>query len=243
MGLNMPIDTLNINDLGSTIVPEWFTPLIIGICGSLIASLIIILFAKWRWKSVFFMFSGSSIFGHKIDYCFPNQKTAEPYIIESLKRSKKIKIYSMRAFSITEVGRPFNFVLDQRSQDVQILIADPGDNKNDNESIEERVRHFPKKIDDMTYRRNIYTSVEYVRNSMLGNNNIKCKLHCQPAFSRFIICDDIAYVSFFQDNLSGSEFPVLRVRHSSPLFSNINRIFSVIWKFYSRDISELNYIS
>lgn len=217
------------------------TSFLLGVASSLVASGCIILFARWRWPWLFGKVSGSFLFGHGVDYCYVNQAAAEPAMTASFLSAKAVSVLSMRAFSITEAGRPFRFLLDDRSRDVRLLLADPGDHPGDNASIEPRTSEFPGNPSAQSYRRGLYTSIEHVVDAMRTNHNVRCRLHSNRAIFRLFICDDYLYASSFQPDKSGAQLPVLRIRRASPLYIGFQRLFEHVWLHGSRDVADLKY--
>jgi hypothetical protein len=228
--------------LGLTIQMQDVYSLFGGVTSSLIATVIVVLFAKWRWPTLFFKISGSFFFGHGVDYCFSNQNEAKPYILSSFQDSRKVMIYTMRGFSVTETGRPFRAMIDRNDRDVKILVSDPGDTPKDNPYLLDRVKEYPSAPPLGAYRSKINSSIDNIKLAIMNNDHLECKLHSEPAYYRFFIFDDVAYLSFFEIDKSGTDLPVFRVRRSSPLYKNLEKIFNTTWNHKSRFISELNYV-
>jgi len=213
---------------------------LIGTASSLAAMAIVFFIARWRWPRVLAKLSGSAIFGHGVDYCYPSQEAAQSHMASQLRVSGTIRVMCVRAFSVTQPERPFSFLLEDRSKRIKFLLADPGDSLADNPEIERASREYATGTSPESYRSSVQISLRAVKQAQQRHNNIECRVHRLPRFIRMFLCDDCAFLSFFKAGEVGTGAPVLVVRHSSVLYEALTRLFELVWEEHSRDISQLN---
>lgn len=201
------------------------SPFIVGTVASLAAMAL----AGWRWPSLLKSLSGSSMFGHGVEYCYSNQLHAERDIVEDLRRSNCVRILCMRGFSFVLPEGPFFFILSDPQKEVRLLLANPGRKLSDNEEMRARSRENPG-LTSRIYRNQIRATQDAILAAKRSNPGIKCRLHTLPACHRLYICADYMYISFFRQGLMGSQLPIMRVRRSSPLYEGMLRHFDQTWQ-------------
>ncbi len=212
---------------------------LIGVASSLAAMAIVFLIVRWRWPRVLATFSGSALFGHGVDYCYPSQKAAQQHMADQFRLSATVRVMCIRAFSMTQPERPFSFILEDRSKNIHLLLADPGDSLTDNPEIERAAKEYAKGTSPKSYRSSVQISLRAVKQAMQSNNNIKCRVHRLPRFIRMFLCEEFVFLSFFKPGEVGTAAPVLVIRHSSILYDALSRLFDFVWKEHSQDITQI----
>jgi len=172
----------------------------------------------------------SRLSGSGVEFVYSNDSEASEDMLKYVRRSKTIKMFSMRAHRLLIKERPLHFLIapDCPVRDIKILLADP-----DSESMAARAQEYVCSQPNYTvdgYKRDIRWSVESVAGHATTKPWIKLRLHQEPACFRILIVDDFLFLSFFLEDTSGEESEVFRVSRLSSLYRAVNRYFDWIWE-------------
>jgi len=202
---------------------------LIGVASTLAGTALLFFVSKYKQVRWFKLISGSSIFGHGVEYVYTSQKEAVLDIIKDINHSDYIKIYTMRGFSFLEPEEDFSSFMRQQEKSIELLIANPGSKQSPNpEVINRGVETLT--ADPEMYRKDIIRALEKARILKEHNKRIKCKIHTEPATFRIILLKNRIYLSFFEPYKSGSQLPIYRIKSDSHIGMAFERLFRQVWK-------------
>lgn len=202
---------------------------LIGVASTLAGTALLFLVSKWKRVSWLKWISGSFLFGHGIEYVYPSQKEAVLDIIEDMKHSDKIRVYTMRGFSFLEPEEDFSSFMDEPSKSIEMLIANPGSKRHPNPEVMNRGLETKTSDPDM-YRKDIIRALKKVKILMEHNKRLRCRIHHEPATFRMILLNKRLYLGFFEPYASGSQLPIYRIRPDTHIYSAFERLFEQVWK-------------
>ena len=163
---------------------------------------------------------------------FKNQKHAEKQIIEDIKRSSTLRVYTMCGSTFSnvdekngsEIARKVFFDKDLKQK---YLVSC----KNNSQNIEKRQTELPQKKGDRTLQEKIETSIENFKNVINFNkNNREIRYHKDKVGFRLIICDDCLYLSHQEKGKYGKDTKIQRITSGTPAYINFSVFFDNLWK-------------
>lgn len=212
---------------------NFISSLFAAIVYSILSALIIS--SRFR-KSIVILLSRLTQSG--IEYVYSNDKDASRDIVKYTRRSKEIKIFSMRAYRLILESSALHFLLEPNCPvgEVRILLADP-----DSDSVLKRAREYAEFDSTYTvesYRNEIQYSIENIHTRLHRLPKVKMRIHREYASFRLLIVDEYLFLSFFLKDESGDTSKVFRVSIHSPLYHAFYRYFDSIWHYKSQSPSD-----
>jgi hypothetical protein len=202
---------------------------LIGVASTLAGTAVLFLISKWKRISWLKWISGSFLFGPGIEYVYSSQQEAVPDIIEDIKHSDRIRIYTMRGFSFLEPEEDFSSFMDDTGKSIEMLIANPGSKRHPNPEVINRGRETKTSDPDM-YRKDIIRAIKKVKILMERNKRLRCRLHTEPSTFRMILLNKRLYLSFFEPYTSGSQLTIYRIKPETHIYRAFQRLFEQVWR-------------
>ncbi|MCP4569521.1 MAG: hypothetical protein GY841_18245 [FCB group bacterium] len=183
------------------------------------------------------------LFSRTLVKVYANQAAAAKDIKRDFAASGEVRLFFMRGMKFSDHGGAFRECFEKHKGIVKVLMADPGDSSGDNPVVGDRGMELPAE-DDLRYRDGLKLSVDgLLKLAAEPMNNIRTRLHREASCHRFFIFNDAAYLSFYEEGLSGAHLPVYRFDSSTTVYRGLSRYHEKVWKLkgFSRPLKELNY--
>ncbi len=220
---------------------ESWTGLAIGILGSFVATVIYAIIAivlSSRFKKQF-RIAMNKLIDTGVSYIYDNQAHAVVDIGQCFRRSKMIKVFTLRGSSFfSDIGDLKCLIEDlQRWQELFLLMADNTPPESTNFA---QIRaHELETIDKQSIKQfldEIASHIGIARMKCADNKRLTVRLHNVPAVFRLIIFDDDLFVLFYSSGSRAARNQVYRCPANSELYKSLARYFDLVWKYSSRDL-------
>lgn len=210
--------------------------LLIGIAGSLIASIIFVIVApffsaRMRWLMIAIL---SRICGVDLDYVYKNPEAAAADIMSDLKNTRRADLLTSRGH---ELCRPtFSCLLSQRPGDhtgrFRILL--PETRKDGSEDWLQQ-RHEELAVFDKSFEANDMLRVQVKSVTMFVvphvlENRVEVRTYNQPHIARILLTDKFAYFTPYRLNAHGRESRVYKFRRGDDMYDCLDRWFNICWE-------------
>ena len=202
---------------------------LIGVLGSLTASIIIYVFITWNVQFLSKRLSGSRLFGHGVEYKYKGQEKATKDILKDAKDSSFVYIFTIRGYSYFQPERDLSVLTEGEEKSIKLLISNPCDGSDISSVVKIRADEYKNSTPEK-YKQELISGIDTIKIIMSKRSNIECRLHAEPPVFRMIILSNRIYVSFFAPYKSGSKLPVFRVNPTSDIYIGFKRYFELHWQ-------------
>lgn len=210
-----------------------FLNFVLGVASSLLATLLLLLTATWRSKTVRYALTAITAAMLRIDtkYVFANIRDAEPEIHTALKKAAHVRVFTGRGNEFQhDLYVPVLQGIHTRKLFVQVLLPDPVPRFQGVDWIdyrEKEIATFDKGFGQGTTRRQIENNVQFLR-AYIEPGTFEVRTYHAPHFGRYILTEHFLFLTPYKSTLHSKDCPVIQYGRGD-MYDMFDRLFTMQW--------------